>query len=303
MRHNHVSLLGIVEKKPRIDKDEATGVYKQGLGMLKIIRGSRDVGDHRTTSKYDSPFLWSFDPNMVEQMDKWEEGDAVLVKGTINTKAIQKSSWCKHCNAKNLSAGIIVYVTPIHILKVNHLKSDNDILHFLKDNEEISNSVQVIGTVVREPKKLTPIIGLLVTQYQIALNRKKMIPTDPPEIRTDYPWVKSYGDNATSDKLRLHVGSEIYIDGCLQARNIMRHATCAECGQEYEWKDNAMEIVPFATEYLTNFYSDEDIAEMENQKMEQAMQDVFRKKNSSSDEISEEDIEAGIDTFEKRKPE
>ena len=41
---------------------------------------------------------------------------------------------------------------------------------------------------------------------------------------------------------------------------------------------------------------------MEEQKMEQAMNDVFKKhKTEANDELSDEDIEAGIDTFPKRK--
>lgn len=297
-RHNHVSLLGVVEIDPKVVID-SEGKYRQGLMVVKVTRGPREVGDHRTTAKYDMPLVWSFDPEMVEKMDGCHKGDIIEIKGTINTKAVPKSSHCKHCNAKNSVAGVMVYINPIHILKIRHLETDEEIKRFLKDNAEISNEAQIIGTVVRDPKKITPLIGLLVTQYQIALNRKYMIPTDPPEIRTDYPWVKSYGENALSDKKRLHVGSEIYIDGCIQARNIMRHAKCSECGQDYQWKDNAMEIVPFAIEYLTNFYTDEELAEKENAAMEQAINSVFSKRSplAADDELSNEDIEAGIDTF------
>ena len=34
------------------------------------------------------------------------------------------------------------------------------------------------------------------------------------------------------------------------------------CGKRYDWKDRIVEIVPYETEYIENYYSDEVLAEM-----------------------------------------
>ena len=143
--------------------------------------------------------------------------------------------------------------------------------------------------------------GLIITQYQVALNRKFRIKTDPADLMTDFPWVKSYGDNAVEDKKRLHVGSEIFIDGCLQARSVNRHAICGQqydeagkplfyengtpvlredengdligCGEKYDWKDRALEMVPYEVEYIANVYTDEEIEENEKERRNQILRD------------------------------
>ena len=135
---------------------------------------------------------------------------------------------------------------------------------------------------------------MIVTQYQIAMNRKYRIRTDPPEIKTDYPWIKAYGDTAEDNWRRLHVGSEIYFDGYLQARNVQRHTKCQGCGNLIEWKDRAIEIVPYenAIEYIGEYYSDEEIEQRENERLRQAREAIFGKQQ---DEVTEEDVRAGID--------
>ena len=98
-------------------------------------------------------------------------------------------------------------------------------------------------------------------------------------------------NNAASDLKRLHIGSEVFIDGRLQARSVNQHTVCGQeydengdpicydngmpmmrvdedgeiigCGKRYDWKDRIVEIVPYETEYIGNYYSDEVLAEME----------------------------------------
>lgn len=300
-RHNHVSLLGVVQKKPAIEVD-ADGNYLRGIAFLRVTRGSRSVGDKRLVPKYDSPCIWTRDPEIVKKMSEWNLGDVVSVKGTVTTKSIMKGSVCSHCNQRNKNEGVLVYINPIHVLTVAHFDSDEDQIKYLQENSEISNEVQVIGTLVRDPKKITPKVGLIVTQYQIALNRKFRIAADPPETKTDFPWVKAYGDNAISDREHLHTGSEIYVDGCIQSRRVNRHSTCAFCGEVYDWQDNAMEIVPFSTEYLTDYYTDEDIAAREAEETKKIEDSIFGKRIGTpgeealpDDEITQDDIDAGMD--------
>ena len=296
-RHNLAFLLGAVVKKPNIVKD-AEGNPRMALAFLNIVRGYRDVGDKRTLMKSDRPIIMSKEPDVIKEIDRWEEGDIVEIKGTIATTRIKKSSTCDKCGHKNSFEGVMVYVNPFFVKKRYHYDSPEECMKFLSENREVSNQVFVFGTLVRDPKKMAPKVGLIVTQYQIAMNRKFRIRTDAPDIKADYPWVKSYGENAQEDWERLYKGSEVFIDGCMQARGVMRHAICSECGEMYDWKDRAMEIVPYATEYINGYRNDEEIEENRKKRAEQAKNDILKSaKNpfSSDNDFTEEDIAAGID--------
>lgn len=303
-RHNYVHLLGVIQKKPMIQTD-AEGNYKMGIMFIKVTRGPRSVGDNRYTTKYDEPVIMTREPEMVKQMAEFDVNDFVEVKGTIAVLyPINKTSSCPYCNTKNATQGVLVYINPIHFLKLRHCETEEEINEYLQQCSEISNEIMCFCTLVSQPKKVTPKNGMTITQYQVALNRKYRIRTDSPDITADYPWVKAYGENAENDRERLHKGSEIYVDGCIQARAVNRHAVCSNCGQTYDWKDKAMEIVPFANEYVSNYYSDEEIEQRKQELIEQAKQSIFKtlKNNpddagSADDEITEEDIEAGIDTL------
>lgn len=141
---------------------------------------------------------------------------------------------------------------------------------------------------------------MVVTQYQIALNRNYIITDDPPELRADYPWVRSYGKDASEDKKRLRKDSIVFIDGYIQTRNVNRHSNCAGCNAKYDWADKSMEIVPYDTEYIRNYNTDEEIEKAEKERLEQIKRDIFNrdKEKAYYDFVTNEDIEAGIDAME-----
>ena len=271
-RHNIVFLRGFVSKF-------TIGQSKEGeefaMIHVSVARGERNVGDKKLHMKLDAPLVMTRNEAMVKEMKTWEENDIVDIKGVITAKAILKGSFCRSCGEKNTAEGALVYVNPIYCEKLMHLETKDECQEYLSSHREISNISYTIGTLCRDPKLIRPKEGLTVAQYQIALNRKYRIQSDPPQIKSDYPWVKSYGENAISDMEHLHVGSHVFIDGCLQARNVQRHKVCDKCGTTYEWMDKAMEIVPYETEYLANFYSEEEIAERKERDRENAVKNVL----------------------------
>ena len=246
----------------------------------------------------------SRDPNVIKEMAAWQQFDIVEIKGTIAAKAVGKSSFCQHCGAKNVAEGVIVYVNPIFAKKRGHFQTQDECLQYLTENREVSNMVFVFGTLCRDPKKISPKEGLTITQYQIALNRKFRIKEDAPEIRADYPWVKSYGENAIADRKHLHVGSQVFIDGCLQARKVNRHTVCAVCGQRYDWADRAMELVPHDTEYIGNYYTEEEAEARQAQIASEKSVGLLRSLKGITgdtipdDNITDDDIRAGIESEE-----
>ena len=257
-RQNLAFLLGAVMKEPVIQVDDATGEPVYGICFVRVVRGFRETGDHKKM-KSDHPVIMSREPAILREMSTWRANDIVHIKGVIAAKAIEKGSYCRHCGQKNRFEGTLVYINPVYARMECHLDTEDECFQFLTKNREVSNQVYLFGTVMAQPKKLKPKEGLTVTQYPVAINRKYRIRTDPPEIKTDVPWVKSYGENATHDAERLHTGSQIFIDGCLQARNVSRRNSCTSCGEKYDWRDRAMEVVPYEVEYIANFYSDDEV--------------------------------------------
>ena len=303
-RHNLVFLYGYITFI-QIHTMPSGESYAQAY--MTVARAQRNAGDHKEHMKLDNPLIMSRDPEIIKEMSDWKINDFVEIKGTIAARAARKGSHCPNCEARNVKEGVVVYINPIFAKKRASFETQDECLQYLSNNREVSNQVFTFGTLCTDPKKITPKEGLIVTQYQIALNRKFRIQADPPEIRTDYPWVKSYGDNAIQDRIHLHIGSQVFIDGCLQARNVNRHAVCENCGQKYDWKDKAMEIVPFETEYIFNCYTQEEYEEKQRKQKEQQAEDVqsflgslvgYHSEEIPDDTYTDDDLKAGIESEE-----
>lgn len=273
-RHNDVRLYGQVSKEPRIITDE-NGNYVRGMCPLNIIRGVRDFGNHINGLKYDAPIIMTGDPEKIAEMATWKVNDMILIKGTVTTKEVTKSTTCIHCKHKNSVQGNVVFINPIALSAEKRNLTDEEALEELKKHVEISNNVTVIGTLCRDVSTYTSEKGLAISQYQLAVNRKFRLRDDAAENRTDYPWIKSYGDIGEEDAKFLHMGSVVLIDGMIQTRDVKRKTVCSECGEEYVWKDNALEIVPFSVEYLQNYILPEEYEKIESEKNQEAIDKIF----------------------------
>lgn len=295
-RLNIVHMKGVVAADPTIVKRENASM---GRASLVLARDTRKVENRVKHAVQDRPYIITTEEHIVAQMEKISKYDIIYVKGVLSTRKIPKTSYCAECGEKNTVEGILTYVTPLSIEKVSSVENEDEMIAYLNQAEvrPTSNEVHVFGRLTRDPKKVSPKSGLVVTQYQIALNRKYIIRDDPPEVRADYPWVKSYGEAAEEDRFRLMKDSIVFIDGYLQTRNVNKHQTCVKCGKLYDWTDRAMELVPYDTEYIMRYRSDEEIEKIKKDRAAQAWRDVFGTSLSGNDEITKEDIEAGMDDF------
>lgn len=273
-KHNYVFLSGQVIQAPKILKNENTGEYVRAICPIKTIRGIRDFGNNIDHLKYDVPIIMTGNPEIVKKIADWNEGDMVQIKGTLATKDIIKSTTCQ-CGHKNKRKGNIVFVNPIFVERREKKLSEEQGVKLLKDRCEISNQVTVIGPVCREPKLYKTDKGLAITTYQMAIRRKFRIKDDSAEVRTDFPWIKSYGAIAANDGKTIKKGSYIFVDGMIQTRKLERVQVCEECGCEYKWNDSATEIVPFAVEYLRDYNTKEEIAEKEKNEGKLAAESVL----------------------------
>lgn len=134
---------------------------------------------------------------------------------------------------------------------------DKDVLKYLQWMGEISNRIYIMGNVCADPTYNPKDNGGRVCTYQLGINRKLFIKEDDPDIRADYPWVKSLGDQADKDNVAIRKGSLVFIDGSIQAReDFIMEKQCENCGETCKVKGQAMEIVPYSVEYLRNCNTD-----------------------------------------------
>lgn len=294
-RLNIVHLRGVMVSAPTITQTPDRKRYLRA--NILVGRGLREVENKERHMGTDRPYIMTTSEEVIAQMEDLEPNDIVSVKGVITTRKIPKISYCAECGEKNKVDGILMFITPIFVEKTGHCKDEDESFRFLNSIRHVSNEVNIFGRLTRDPKKISPKSGLIVTQYQIALNRNYIIRDDPPELRADYPWVRSYGKDAEEDRMRLKKDSIVFIDGYIQTRNVNRHQTCVACGHNYDWIDKSMEIVPYDTEYIRNYNSDEDIERIKKERTEQAKRDIFKRdmENDMFDDVTDEDIEEGMD--------
>lgn len=268
-KHNYVLLNGLVTQEPRIIRDD-DGNYLRAMCSITVIRGERDFGDTIKNLKYDCPVIMTGMPAKVEEIASWHMNDMVEIKGVLTTKEVKKATICKECGHKNVVEGNVVYINPIWMERKENELTKEQALELLQKRCEVSNCLTVIGTLCRDVDVYRGGKGPTTAQYQLAVNRKFRLKDDSAEIRTDYPWVKSYGGIAEDDSKFLKQGSVVFIDGMLQTRDILRTTTCEECGTSYQWQDSAMEIIPYEVEYLQNFITAEEQEAQEKAETERA---------------------------------
>ena len=304
-RQNIAFMYARVHKEPIISRDKETGEYNYGMVYVDTVRGLRSVEDDVRYVKHDHPLIMSREKEHLDKMSEWKENDIVYIKGVVTTKTINKTSYCPNCTdaegnaTKNVVKGNFVYITPIFSEKVKSYGEDKVAAKDdLVNHREIGNQLYVLGTLVKEPKLITTKRGIQITQYPIALNRKFTIRTDDPNIRTDWPIVKPYGERAREDKIYLQLGADILLDGFIQARTVHRKMKCPHCEQEYVWDDHSMELVAYDVEYVSGHKSREQVEAEAQQSVEDLKQKLFDSgyKDTLDDNLRSDDTEDGAET-------
>lgn len=273
-KHNQVILNGQVSVPPRIVEDEHGNPIRAMFGV-DVMHGTRDFGNNIDNIKYDVPIVMTSDIEMIKKIKKINKGDMVEIKGTITTRDITKRTTCRYCGHKHEKAGNLVCITPIYIDVRESALTDEKGKKLLRTRCEVSNMVTVIAPLCRDPQLYITDNGTSVTTYQLAIRRKFKVKKDLDDIRTDFPWVKSYGAIAENDAKSLKKGAYVFIDGRIQVRQLKRIQECENCGETYEWTDSATEIVPYAVEYLRDYFTKEEIEAKEKEQGKVAASQVF----------------------------
>lgn len=249
-KHNEVRLYGLCREKPTILVDEATGDAVRCVFTLITIRGIKDFGENVDYAHLDKIRVLSFNKRIIEAAKKIEPYTMIEVKGSFNTRNVKKAFICSYCGEKVQVNGSIAFVNPIFIDAREKVENDDEAVEYLKAKYELSNAATVIGMLCRDPSLFTVKNGSTITTYQMAVMRKYKVLDENTDNTVDFPWIKSYGKLALSDIQALKKGSYVFVDGVIQAREIIRHTECPFCGRENEWDEHIEELVPYAVEYL-----------------------------------------------------
>lgn len=292
IRYNNFHGYGmVIDEKPRIlSKD---GEIISVTFHLAVLRADRKVEDGRAVNQPDFIMIICRDRECCEKAKELTMYDMVEVQGFVRTsQRIKKTYFCPACGGATVREGSITYVLGIFCARRGHVEDKEQGLNDLIDNRAVSNAVFAHARLVCDPKMGRTKSGILVTQYQVAIGRAYYDPSDNQD-KSDYVVVRSYGKAAQSDNMYLKKGSEIFIDGYVQARVAMLTIHCqapakdpftgkpiietdpvtgrpvmdpvtgelrvTPCGETYRWRQEVCEIVIYRPDYISGYKTQEEV--------------------------------------------
>ena len=280
--HNKIRLTGYVLKNPIIANLGREGEEK----AIFSIRTIRRELDSYFGPLYQDVMIFYDGTELMNKIKRFVKFDMVELKGVFNVLTMNKSSICPNCGNRNVKMqGVSSFVYPLAIHKINSLH--DAYLHdehlpekMLVKFVETSNEADIIGTIVNKPELM--MIGtkgkIACCRYRLGIDRKYFIKSQS-NIKADYPWVYSYGQQAERDYRYLQEGSVILVDGFIQNRLVESTMRCKNCDENYQYKDAAAEFVPYSVEYIQNFKTEIDVLREEErtlqEKGEKASEKIF----------------------------
>lgn len=276
-RMNHIYLVGYLKEALKIKPDKVTGLPAGLLMSLTVVRGNRSVGDRRSDIGRDDITVIVESAELAQKLSSATIGDVVSIEGVFQQRRKMKIPHaCTKCGGKNIEIGDILCIYALYGSIVNPCHDVQKALDYVISIRHFSNIAYISGFLTNDPKEHSSAKdNLLITQYPVIINRQVTIVSDPPDLRTDEIVVKSFSDRARRDKDTLHRGSRVMVLGYLRVRkDIPKHGECQCCHQEHMWYKRSMELLAVETDYLSDFYSDEEIAAREAERQEQMRRDA-----------------------------
>lgn len=261
-RWDEVTLYGQVAAEPVLyyaNKDP-DGELLRVIAKVLVLRGLRKYGAKDERNKLDILNIMSGDQRQMKDMSTWQTGSMVMIRGQLITQNHMKHCTCPECGHVQAYQGYSAYIDPIYsrVIAVGY-DAERGLID-LKRQMEISNRITAIGTVTADPRMhLHEKSNNWISSYVLKLDRKIRVKEDAEDNHCDFPVVKSYGNNALLDHALLQAGSQVLIDGMLQARNYDRGFECEACGAKFRAKDYVVEIIPYSTEYLKDCFELRDV--------------------------------------------
>ena len=246
-------LTPVKEKTNKNKKSEEHQMYKKALTRAwKRLGYSKELAALRTQiicTGEESELEWLAEQVRNRQFRKEEKACVYKLVGDVRMKQGQtREAFANY--KKALEAGDDVSDFK-DIFLGDKQSLEQYAFHHLKNRQEISNQVFIMGTLCMEPEYYANEDSRLQTcQFPIASNRLRRIKEDGADKKTDYPWVKCFGPMAEQHSICLHTNSTIYINGAIEARDIEIEMCCEQCQQNFLAKSSSIEIVPYHIEYI-----------------------------------------------------
>ena len=264
-KENNVRVYGQLVQDPKFMYRQNEEGISRCIIYLKVL--SRYLNNPRSENLlYDVHVILTRNKEMIATMQQFHAGDMLDVKGVLCTREKTRKYICPVCGNQVIKKGHLTYIYPIHVMRVEVLASEQRALHLLREHIEISNDARFIGYLCNAPEYYSDGDTLKRAQYQIAVGRAYRILEDEADRKTDFPWVKTVGQQAENDAKHLTTGSMVYIRGSVRARDLERKLVCdpenGGCGAEFEVVESTMEIAAYSVEYIANWKHDEDNADV-----------------------------------------
>lgn len=223
--------------KPTITLIEDFGSYKIGF-RLSVLRKNGRVD-------YPKVVIYGLDEKSARTIwSDLKEDSFAIVRGMISTRMINKDFICPKCGKERTISSLITEVVAFAPPIV--LKEDYNANAFY----EIANTISLLGWVcsaeVQHPNDN-------ITMYQIAVERRFTV-KEQGDTNKDFPWIKSFAENAASDAKFLSHGSQVYIRGAVQTRKFQRVINCVDplCDGKNVYSETVAEVISTNNEYLHN---------------------------------------------------
>lgn len=254
-----------------LKKDKKTGIFTSGRIVIRTVRRSSITPDFKPVgvNKIDKPVIFSKDPELIRLgMDGIKRGDFIVARGNFCSQDKERPFVCKECGSISIDdLATASYIDPVYVRKIKDAfidKETGEIDEKASEDElfssiNISNYSILIGMVCQEPEGLN--IGysdsgreLYRYKFEIAVNRVRLIETDPEDKNADFIWVSTYGEVAKKCSENLRKGSIVLVYGAVHSREKedMFHKTCDHCGEEIFQKGTSYEIIPYDVLFLEN---------------------------------------------------
>ena len=243
-RENSFTFFGELETPPVVLFNEEAKTYRVTFTLKTVRRNGRK--DHPKINVY------SLDEETARKyVSVLRPGVFVQLRGMVSTKMVQKPVCCEGCgkisNVDTLQSEIISYGKPF----VMDMKIDPI------DIVELSNAGCLIGSLCTDVQRKDAQANATAVQFQLAVNRRYRVNELQKATRTDFPWIKVFGNTADECLKRLQLSSQVYVSGAFQTRDVNRHARCSHCGKKIMYTERVGEVVPTGIEFLNNCLFDD----------------------------------------------
>ncbi len=238
-RENSFSFFGQVDGAPVVLFNEESKTFRVTFSLKTLRKNGR--ADYPKVSIYSLS-----EDEAKEYTKKLKQGVFVQLRGMLATKMIRKPVKCEACGTvglfDTLQCEVITYGKPL-VYQGTFTPAEIS---------EFANVGCLIGSLCTDIQRRDNPNGVTAAQFQMAVNRRYRVNELERDTRTDYPWIKVFGETANECLKRLQKSSQVYLVGAFQTRDIERHVKCEKCEGLLVYPERVSEVIPNGVEFLNH---------------------------------------------------